>query len=235
MYGYQPQPRSITRPLPPVVGLSLPFSTTFTGSDENPISESGVWRRAANSWQNVRRVGNVARPAALSDAGTDDAYALLDPAKFSGGIPNDIEIIATLDLGSGTTQEHELLFRFADTANPGGTARGYEYLYNAAAGSVQIIKWLGPFNQGALSFTDITATSSSPGAGATGNQVRGTIIGSAMVFYWRANSGNAWTQIATANDAAWTSGTCGMGYYATTAGGASINALGFTDYQVSAL
>lgn len=215
--------------------LALPFSATFTGADEDPISEAGVWRHAANSWQRCRRVGNVSRPSALSDAGTDDAYALLDPSKFSGGIPNDVEAIATLDLGSGTTQEHELLLRAADTADPSGTARGYECLYNAAAGSVQIIKWLGPFNQGAASFTDITATSSSPGVGATGNQIRATIIGAAIVFYWRANSGNGWTQIATANDSAWTSGTCGIGFYATTSGGASINALGFTDYQVTAL
>lgn len=215
---------------------ALPFFDDFNASNENPISRSGLWRRAANSWQSVRLVGNVARPAAKSDAGTDDAYALLDPSKFSGGIPNNVEVIATLDLGSGTTQEHELLARAADTPDPGGTARGYEFLYNAANGSVQIIKWVGPFNQGTpLSFVDITGSASSPGVGATGNQLRYTIIGSAMVFYWRANSGNGWTQIATANDSDFSSGTCGIGFYATTAGGGSIDACGFTDFQVSAI
>src|SRR5258706_15980084 len=82
----------VTFPPPLII---LPYATTFTGADENPLSENGVWRRANNSWQSVRRVGNVARPAAKSDAGTDDAYALIDPSKIQGGVPNNVEVIAT--------------------------------------------------------------------------------------------------------------------------------------------
>jgi hypothetical protein len=222
--------------LPPPTLLSLPFTTTFSGGSENPASESGVWRRAANSWHDNRIISGVMRPTQKSDAGTDDCYMLLDPAKFSGGIPNNVEVIATLDLGSGQSQEHELLLRFADTNDPSGTARGYECLYNANDGSTNIIIWKGPFNQGnPTSWQDITATVNSPGVGATGNQIRATIVGSAITFYWRANSGNSWTQIATATDATWASGTCGAGFFVTTAGGGSIDACGFTDYQVNAL
>lgn len=215
-----------------VPSQSLPFFTAFTGSDESPLSESGYWIDHANGWKKVRRVGNVARPVSQSSA-EDDAYALLNTAKFPGGIPNNVEVICTLDLGSGTTQEHEILLRAADTATQ---ATAYEFLYNAADGSVQIVKWLGPLSQGVgVSFTPITSSSSSPGAGSTGNQIRATAVGTALTFYWRANSGNSWTQIATATDSAYASGSCGIGFYATAAGSGNINALGFTDFQLTAL
>jgi hypothetical protein len=217
---------------------SLPFFTDFSGANASPISDdagvSALWVRANNSWLNVRRVGNVVRPTALT-GGSVDNYTLLDATKFAGGIPNNVEVIATLDIGAGITQEHEILLRASDNANaPDGEARCYEFLYNAASASVDIVKWLGPFNQGpGTSFVSIGAADSAPGTGATGNQIRATAVGSALTFYWRASSADAWTQIAHATDSAYASGTCGIGFFPT--GSASIDALGFTDYQVTAL
>lgn len=215
----------------PTLTTGLPYFTSFTGSDENPLSEGGFWIDHTNGWKKVRRVGNVARPASLSSV-EDDAYALLNTAKF-GGIPNNVEVIATLDLGSGTTQEHEILLRATDTSTQ---AKAYEFLYNAATGSVQIVKWLGPLSQGVgVSFVDISGPINSPGVGSTGNQIRATANGTALTFYWRANSGNAWTQICSASDSAYASGSCGIAFYATAAGGGSIDACGFTDFQANAL
>lgn len=220
---------------PTGAALTLPFSSSFSGADEDPISEAGVWRHNQNNgWQaaKVRRVAGVARPDALSGSAgnTDDSYTLLNPAKFSGGIPANVEVIVTLDLGTGTTQEHEILLRAADS-DTGVTC--YECLYNAAGAAPQIMRWNGPLN----SFTEITDGASvlNPGAGSSGNQLRATIIGSAIAFYWRANSGSGWTQIATATDTTYASGSVGIAFFASAAGGGSINACGFTDFSVSAL
>jgi hypothetical protein len=217
---------------------AVPFFTDFSGSDTSPISDdagtSALWTRANNSWLNVRKVGGVARPTALT-GGSVDNYTLLDASKFAGGIPNNVEVIATLDLGTGTTQEHEILLRASDNANPpDGEARCYEFLYNAASAAVDIVKWLGPFNQGpGTSFVSIGVLDTTPGSGSTGNQIRATAVGSALTFYWRAVSTDGWTQIAHATDAGYASGTCGIGFFPT--GAASIDALGFTDYRINAL
>ena len=214
-------------------GILLPFSTSFSGANEDPISEGGIWRHNPNNgWQTsrVRVTSGVARPDALSNqtGHFDDAYSLLDQTKFLGGIPNNVEVICTLDLGSGTTQEHEILLRAGDSDT---TASAYECLYNAADGSAQIVRWDGALN----SFTDITSSAINIGAGSTGNQIRATIVGSAITLYWRANSGNSWTQIAAATDTTFANGSVGISFYATAAGGGSIDACGFTDFTVSVI
>lgn len=210
--------------------LPSSYSTTFPAT-ENPISEGGVWRHNPNNGWNtakVRTVGGAARPNALSGQGgsTDDAYALLDLAKVA--VPANVEVIVTLDLGTGTTQEHEILLRASDS-DTGVTA--YECLYNANGGSVQIMRWNGPLGN----YTEITGSASSPGSGSTGNQLRATIVGPNITFYWRANSGAAWTQIGTATDSTYANGSAGIAFFATAAGGGSIDACGFTDFALNAL
>lgn len=115
MYGYQPQPRSITRPPPPV------YSTSFQLT-ENPISEGGKWINT-DANQTVMKTLNGAAYGTQTDHAAppyDDSSAyLLD-------FGNDYEIEGIIVLAAGldaVNREVELLLRWFEGAlrvNPGG-------------------------------------------------------------------------------------------------------------------
>lgn len=200
------------------------FSTTFSGSNETPLSEGGNWARAANSWQNLRIQSGVAKPTAFNDSTTDDNYSLCQAYS-----PDDADVVATVFLQNGATSEFEILLRGADTAGSPGTARCYECLYKTDA-SVQLVRWNGSLG----SFTPFeTFTESSRSTLANGDQLRGTAVGSTISMYWRRPSSSlTWTLICQGTDSTFASGKSGMGFFIHS--GNSLDDVGFTDFSVNA-
>jgi hypothetical protein len=120
----------------PVAAVAAEYATTFD-LDENPISERGRWRRAANSWTNVRTAGGNAFGTNGRANRYDDSYALL--TGFGPDQQAQAVIQRSPELVPEITHEVELLLRFSDGA---GYARGYECLF-AYFGGVQIVRWNG--------------------------------------------------------------------------------------------
>jgi len=151
--------------VPPTHSYTSNFDLT-----ENPISEGGVWRRASNSWTNVRTVNGIAFGTNGITNQYDDSYALLS------GFAPDQQAQAVVFRSPGLvstaiTHEMELLLRFSDDA---GNARGYECLFDYW-GNVDIVRW----NGGQGSFT---ALPFGGGAGKLGrNLVSGDVISATIV------------------------------------------------------
>jgi len=208
-----------------LVPISNGYSTSFPGSNENPLSQSGEWAKAANSWQAIRKVSNVAKATAYNDTTTDDNYSLCQVIA-----PNDAEVIATVYRQNSTFAELELLLRMSDTAGSPGTAAGYECLCNTDGG-IQIVRW----NGGLGSFDPIDGgTINSPGSLASGNQLRATVVGSTINFYHRPDTGSSWTILATATDSTFATGRCGVGFYVHASGG-NIDDVGFSTFTLNPL
>lgn len=120
-----------------VTGLPAQHYATSFDATEQPISETGRWRRARNAWTDVRTAEGVAFGTNGRSNGYDDSYALL-----SGFGPNQhaqAVIQRSAELASGITHEVELLLRFSDGPS---YARGYECLF-AYFGGVQVVRWNG--------------------------------------------------------------------------------------------
>lgn len=202
----------------PASGLATSSFTTTFPVTENPISESGAWVHNATSWQRIQTTGGNAIAAAYTE-NYDDAYAYL--ANWAG---NDYEIIATIYFPSGNPGETELLVRLTDTAS---TVTCYECLYNAV-GSWQIVRW-----NGAMTDFTVVAGGSCP-TGSNGNQIRATVVGTALNFYWRANSGASWTSIGSYGSVNLATGKPGVGLYVHASSG-NRTTVGFQDFTVNSL
>ena len=70
------------------------FSTSFTGADEDPLSEGGVWDVGYTGFANVKRAGNEARTSTDNTAGqttynavtlANDQWVLLTLGSWVGG------------------------------------------------------------------------------------------------------------------------------------------------------
>ncbi len=198
--------------MPPTGGQ---YSTTFDLT-ENPISEGGVWRRANNSFTNVRTANGIAYGTNGITDTYDDSYALL-----SGfGPDQQAEAVITRSPGLDTrfTHEVELLLRFADDTN---SARGYECLF-AYFGGVEIVRWAGP------GFTSLPFTAGSGSLGrelSSGDVVRATIAGNVINVYING------VLIARAIDSTFATGQPGIAFF-TRPGGNSAH-LGLTSYTVT--
>jgi hypothetical protein len=175
------------------------YSSSFD-REENPLSESGVWRRAVNNFTNVKSSGGVAHGTNGITNGYDDSYALL-----SGFAPDQtIEAVVqrSSSLNTNVTHEAELLLRFTDSTSG---ARGYECLF-AFFGGVQVIRWNG--TQG-----DYTVLSSTAGNGSIGRELRtgdvieASISGNVISLYING------TLMARATDSAYATGQPGIGFF----------------------
>lgn len=200
----------------------LSFSTTFSGGDENPLSEGGDWARAANDWQSVRVQSGVAKPTAFNETTTDDNYSLCQA--FA---PDDADVVATVFLQNGVSDaEFEILLRMSDDAD---SAAGYEFLYNANA-SVQLVRWEGPLGQFDTSVA--TFTESVRSTLQNGDQLRATAVGSTISGYWRRPSSSmTWTLIVQGTDSTFATGKSGIGFFIHEAN-AALADIGFTDFSV---
>jgi hypothetical protein len=199
---------------------SSSYATNFAGADQNPLSQGGEWAKAANSWQAVRKVGNIAKPAAYTEV-FDDAYSL-----YRGAVYTDCEVIATIFRQNSSFAEFEILLRASDSS---GAISAVEMLCNTDGG-VQIMRWNGALGD----FTEITGSANSPGALADGHQLRATVIGNQYTYYHRSSPADSWTQIGSATDSTYTSGRAGLAFYVHQTGG-NIDDVGFRDWSVTPL
>jgi hypothetical protein len=185
------------------VGAGTPVSGAYSSNfdrEENPVSESGVWRRAANNHTNVKTSGGVAFGTNGVTNTYDDSYALL-----SGfGPDQSIEAVVqrSTSLNASVTHEAELLLRFADATSG---ARGYECLF-AYFGGVQIVRWNG--TQGNYTVLRSTAGNEHLGRGlVTGDVIKATISGNVISVYING------TLLARATDSAYVTGQPGIGFF----------------------
>jgi len=179
---------------------AMSYSTTFSGGDENPISEGGKWLRNSSVgsfwWQNVKVAGGVARGADIHQ--TSDYQ---DPTAILSGSwgPNQsagAKFHKSSTPAGSSYAECEIRLRTTLTAN---SNRGYECLFSLN-GYTNIVRWNGPESN----FTILTS-----GSGInmkSGDSLRATISGSTITMYLNG------TQIAQATDNAVTSGSPGIGF-----------------------
>lgn len=185
------------------VGAGTPVSGAYSSNfdrEENPISEAGVWRRAANNHTNVKTAAGLAFGTNGVTNTYDDSYALL-----SGFGPNHsvtAVVQRSTSLNTTVTHEAELLLRFADSTSG---ARGYECLF-AYFGAVQIVRWNG--TQG--NYTVLRSTAGNEHLGralVTGDVLKATISGNVISVYING------TLLARATDSAYATGQPGIGFF----------------------
>jgi hypothetical protein len=177
------------------------FSTNFDLT-ENPISENGVWRRAGNTFTNVRTANGTAFGTNGPANTTDDSYALL--RGFGANYTAQAVVRRSNSLNTAVTHEVQLLLRFTDDAI---TARGYECLF-AFDGGVQIFRWDGGVNSGMMNFQEISQQQSGARLPLkTGDVLQASISGSNIRVFING------TLVATASDARYATGDPGIGFF----------------------
>lgn len=202
-------------------GTSGSYTSSFPLT-ENPISEGGVWVNGASTgldWNNVRtttgkvfgtQVPNV--PNYYSDS----------TAVLSGIWGADQDVTATVFTTTTTGREVELRLRTTITAH---SITGYEVLFvaysNGATGDVQIVRWNGPV----ASFTVLGSGGSA--VITQGTVVRATITGNTIRAYVNG------TQVATATDSTYTTGSPGVGFFLNSGTITDNASFGFTSLTVS--
>jgi hypothetical protein len=185
------------------VTAAPPSSGSYSSNfdlEENPLSESGAWRRAANNHTNVKSSGGVAHGTNGVTNTYDDSYALL--SGFAANQTIEAVVQRSASLNTNITHEAELLLRFSDSTSG---ARGYECLF-AFYGGVQVVRWNG--TQG-----DYTVLSSTAGSGnlgrelLTGDVIKASITGNVINLYING------TLVMRATDSAFTTGQPGIGFF----------------------
>jgi hypothetical protein len=212
MYGYQPQPRAITRPLPPVVST---FPTTWPNT-ENPISQGSIWTQGGTvglSWQNTQSTGGnpgIAWGTGSSPVSATDNISTLQNSGFS--TTKHFSQITVNKPGGYTppsSQEVELLGLFTITAN---NAAGYELTFGYGA-NAQAVRW-----NGALDAFDVTVCTTVSGAtfiAADGDDIKviwDSTSGSPIITIFQ-NSVQQW-QVTDTTAGKITTGSPGMGFFA---------------------
>jgi hypothetical protein len=126
MYGYQPQPRAVTRPLPPAGVAAFPTTWPLT---ENPISQGSIWTQGGTvgiDWQNTRSNGGAPGIAygVGASSGFDDCIATVQGQGFSTS-KHFAQITINKVGGYVPPDSHEVeaLVGFTISAN---SAKGYE-------------------------------------------------------------------------------------------------------------
>lgn len=212
MYGYQPQPRSITRPLPPT---GLDFSTTFPAT-ENPISQGSIWTNGnavGVNWQNCQTTPGEAFATGFAGSvgqGTefDDDIAHLKTS-FRTFANNQFAQGTVFRAGGytpNTSHEIELLLHFDITAN---NARGYEILW-AIDGICAVVRWNGPLADSTNSNAGFTVLSDNNAIGAPVDSdiLRVEIIAGVIKVYK-----NSSLVVTAPSDTTWASGQPGIGFW----------------------
>jgi hypothetical protein len=164
-------------------GASASLLSSFTGSDEDPLSEGGNWAKLSSASAGaLKRISNtVARNA----TGTGSAY--WTPATFGP----DVEAYCTL-----TTVSSARVFARLQDAGGSGTADGYSVAY--LHGSTQIIIYR------TTNFADTALSTSTIGALTDGAKI-GIACHGSTVQAWVQTSGGSWSLLASATDTTYAS------------------------------
>lgn len=192
----------------PSGGLSLPpYSTTFSGGNEDPISEGGVWVNGlavGEDWGDCAITNGIAH-------GKHVPTQFADPtAILTGTWPADHEaegIIQGVDTQGGTCgAEVEIRTRSVVSA---GVNRGIEFLWSTRTASnyLQIVRWNGPLGDFDLLYN------TDPGVTPTnGFTLRGRSVGTTHTVEILNGVGSiVFTDAVT--DATFSDGNPGMGFY----------------------
>ncbi len=199
------------------------YSTNFD-TDENTLSEHGAWRHVGNQWTDVETGGGNAfgtQPLGAArgpDGEYNDSYAYLE------GFPPDQEAEGVIHLGPmdpSCTHEVELLLRWADGPE---SARGYECNLAFDGSYAQIIRW-----NGALGDFQFLATGSVPSGLRDGDTFGASIIGSRITL-----SVNG-VERASVDDAAFSDGNPGIGFWRGLGGCGTLGDFGFTSFSASSV
>lgn len=124
-------------PLKVVAGLKS-YSTTFP-SDEDPLSEGGVWRgglTVGGLWTDMKSSGGDAFRKMTAFNSTN----YIDSLAFLSGFAANHSISGVLNSGQVTGLEAELYLRADISAN---VARGYEIDVVGSSGNLYLVVWLG--------------------------------------------------------------------------------------------
>src|SRR5712671_869964 len=185
MYGYQPQPRSITRPLPPASGV---YNTSFLLT-EHPISEGGFWKQNNTS---RAKVLTTAAHIAFGDGTNNDGYAYL-----SGWGDSIIETRvfrdASLADNDSNSYEIEHLHRLTDAA---GFTNCYEMDF-AYTGGFNPVRWSGATSFAVLSGLVTDANFFPDGAGGQlrdGYWIKSEMIAATSTINIYADSGSGYVK-----------------------------------------
>lgn len=196
------------------------YSTTFSAA-ENPISQSGVWKRnQSNGWTNAKTVnmsGDYVAFGTQTGSGSpdiyDDSYAYIDPAYkiFSA----DQEVTVTVYKGSPSgTREVEILLRASDDATH---VWCYEVLFpHNTAYAPQLVKWLGPRGGGEGTQFTYLAEAGSTYTPANGDTIRARIVGNVVTVWLNSTqviNKNVTTDINSNSIAVYSSGQPGIGFF----------------------
>lgn len=178
--------------------------TTGFDSTETPISESGRWSRAANSWTNVVTANGRANGTNGALDKYDDSYSLLT------GFGADYEMQATVfldgsNINRSVANEIFFLFRGTDSATQ---AFGYECNYSFD-GVLNLIQWNGgPFNDFSMySFPSVSGAQSIGREFVTGDVIKARIVGGSVTMYVNG------TSLLTSTVSAFASGSPGIGAF----------------------
>lgn len=191
-------------------------TTTFSQT-ENPISEGGKWRRAANTFTNVRTQNGDAFGTNGITNTYDDSYSLLSGLGYDQTA--EAVVSRSASLVRGITHEVELLLRFSDDSQ---NARGYECLFSYT-GAVQIVRWDGVM--GDITFLNASGSQSLGRELVSGDVVKASIIGNVIRVYING------TQLATVTDSVHATGQPGVSFFTRPGGNSAHFAL--ASYTVS--
>lgn len=182
--------------------------TSFTGTDENPLSEGGNWSGPIISGENaMQRVSNTAK-ASTTSANNNSYWTV---STYGA----DVEAYATLG-GTGTGNDYQV---FARVLNPNsGTMSGYSLLYREGGAFLRLRSWTSgaPTTLG----TDITIS-----ALANGDKIGIEIIGSTLTAY--TYTGGSWASKGTRTDSTYSAaGYIGISINDTGPGGSTLDDFG---------
>jgi chitodextrinase len=199
-----------------------PYTTNFPLT-ENPISEGGNWingGRTGLDWGNVQTTPGLAFGTVVS---TFTPFS--DPtAVLSGSWSSNQKaqaVVHTVNQNSSIFEEVELRLRTTITAH---SITGFEFNFRATAdGSqyVQIVRWNGPFGN----FTMLDGRTG-PGLH-NGDVVSATAVGSTLTSYING------VQIVQVNDATFSAGSPGIGFYNQGGTLANNSDYGFTSFTAT--
>jgi hypothetical protein len=189
-----------------------------------PISESGVWHHDGLDWTLVDTVGGIAFGTQELGVGRSGPEGYNDSYAYLAGFAPDQQASAVIHRGSidgSCTHEVEILLHWADADH---LARGYECNLAFDGSYAQIVRW-----NGAVGDFTYLASGSVPGGVHDGDTLSASIVGAHISL---AVNG---VERASADDATFTTGEPGMGFWRGSSGCGTLGDYGFTSYVASSL